>query len=369
MATPSFYEFMKAAAPANPGVPQADLGRYYRDTYQRGPSESDYRRWEADAMAANPGVAPESLRQHFGDTYGPTEPDPGDFYQGLQDAWTETKAVGGGLVGLGAAAVGANDLRDWGYQTFTDNMAEVEARAKPQYDVDYLTSQGGVGDWVDAAQYQATKFGANVAGGLGVAGLGKAVGQQIAKAGLKKAVAAATAKTVAPSAEQAAAAALARAKAAGSGAEAKLALKEARDLAAGRVAPTALPNPELARLNGMIGTAGTAGWWGGLGAQSVGMEMGSIYGQAGQKAIQQGGTLDDVDLGRVAGYGTAAGAASFANDALFGGLARVAPGFNLTKMMSAPGVGARLAKGAGVGAASGGAIMPGSSGARRSCFS
>lgn len=66
-----------------------------------------------------------------------------------------------------------------------------------------------------------------------------------------------------------------------------------------------------------------------MGAQSVGQSTGSIYGQAVDEAAMRGEGPESVDLGRVAGYGLAAGALDLAGEAVTLGAVRLGPMANL----------------------------------------
>ena len=230
-----------------------------------GPTEDDYREWESSAVERNPGAAPESLRAYFEETYGQAR-EISDVSNALADSWSETKATAAGAGGLLADTIGVDGLRDAGLESYNRNMADVQSRHRDQYDWDYLTENGTAGDWVDAVQYHANKGLASFATGFGVGVIVRGAAKYAVRKGVSNAV------------------------------------KK---------------------------KAGTAGFYAGLGGQAMSQELGEVYGSAVDEAVRTGGTVDDVNLGKVWGYGTAAGAVEFAGDALTLGAARLAPGVKL----------------------------------------
>jgi len=180
-----FHQFIQANVEANPNADTFALTEHYRQQYGVGPTEDDYNNWVERYRASAPDdpLTDDELRGTYEYKYGEVAPAPGDVSRALSDAWSETKGLGGGLVGYVGDALGLDSVRDWGYNTFQENMQDVQRNQRQQYDADYLLNEGGFGDWVDAAQYYGAKVIPSLAGGLG-AGL---VGKQIAKGVVKNA--------------------------------------------------------------------------------------------------------------------------------------------------------------------------------------
>jgi hypothetical protein len=288
MAQPSFGEWIRAAKPQNPEASDRELADYYRTTYGGGPTEDDYQSWAERARATVPDedISDEELRGSYTRRFGDIE-QVSDVSRALSDAWSEAKGLGGGLVGLAGETLGLEGVRDWGLKTYEENMRDVAARQRNAYEIDYLLENGTPGDWVDALQYHGVKGLTSLIGGLGT-GL-------VARAGAKAAV--------------------------------KRGLKEYAKDKLGRE---------------MVEKAGKRGLAAGVTGYATGQELGSVYPEAAEEAERVGG---EVDLAKVYGYGTAAGAVEgLSNLALLGlaGMGKYLPeGLRLSGL--APG-GGRFAK-------------------------
>lgn len=272
MAQNSFYDWSQATREQFPDMAGEDLASYYRENHGA-ITEDDYARWAADSRKAVPDVSDEELRSYYTQTYGEPDPVPGDAATALKDAWSEAKGIGGGVVGLVGQTLGLDGVRDWGMKTYDANMADVASRQRPQYGIDYLTEQGTVGDWVDAAQYHVTKGIPSLLSGLGAGLVGKAALQQGVKAAVK-------------------------------GASEKA-----------------------------IERAGQAGFLSGVGGYSVGQELGQIYPEAVREQVRRGGTSDDVNLPKVYGYGALSGAVETVGDVAMLGLGRLLPNGMASKLV------------------------------------
>lgn len=289
MPRPSFGDWIQAAKPLNPNASDTDLSNYYRQTYGSGPNEDDYQSWAGRAREQFPDqeIPDEALRTSYTRRFGPIE-EISDVGRALSAAGSEAKALGGGLVGLAGDTLGLEGVRDWGLQTYKENMQDVAGQQRQQYEIDYLLEKGTPGDWADALQYHGVKGLTSLIGGLGAGAVGRIAAKQAVK------------RTFGEYAKDALA-------------------KEAIEKAAGR------------------------GFAGGLGGYAVGQELGSIYPEAVEEAARTGG---DVDLAKVYGYGLAAGAVEgLSNVALMGlaGMSRfLPPGMRMTAL--APETGGRLAR-------------------------
>jgi gas vesicle protein len=226
------------------------------------------------------GLGPEKVAQVYGGGSANTK---GDFRRGVESGIDSLQATGYGLVGLAGDALErttgvGESIRDFGFEGYTRNMEEVEANSRDAYSFDGATSSPG--NFLDAAQYYAGRavpefVSAAVSGGDGAA-IGKKVISEGAEAVIKNRV---------------------------------------RRAVGDRIGDAAT--------RGAIGSAA------GIGAQSVGQSTGAIYGRAGQEATADGGTLEDVDLGRTAGYGLLSGAVESVGDIALLGAARFGPAKNL----------------------------------------
>lgn len=218
------------------------------------------------------------LRELEKQLYGTTElndnkvednSDTNAFSSGFGSAIDETQGALYGLVGLAGAGLGIDSVRDYGFEGYQRNMEEAGSYTRrtetgeDKYSWDYLSEDGDIGDWFSATGYYLGKGAGNLAGG-GIAGL---VGKQVAKQGLKAGVKGATA--------------------------------------------------------GAIATAGTVGATAGVASQAVGLSLGSTYGQAVEYQQELGNDIEDVNLGKVATFGTAAGAVEFGADLITLGMARM----------------------------------------------
>jgi hypothetical protein len=165
--------------------------------------------------------------------------------------------------------LGLDSVRDWGFEGYQRNMDDVNK----VFDQRYSFEDWGKTDLLDAAQYWSGYAIPNLATG----GLSSFVGKKIVERGIKNAV----------------------------------------DRGAKNFA-----EKEIARRirNGQLK---------GVAAQGVGLELGATYGEAGQEALGEGKTLDDVDLGDVYTYGTAAGLLETGADVATLGLARFGPAKDL----------------------------------------
>jgi hypothetical protein len=144
-------------------------------------------------------------------------------------------------------------------------------------ETDTVEGIDGVGDAVDFAQYYSGMAIPQVATALISGGVGGLVGKQVVKSAVKKKL--------------------------GDGLE-----KEAKDL---------------------LATGAKRGGYAGVGTQAIGTELGATYGQAVEEAQANGESIDDINLGRVAGYGTLAGSLELVGDVATLGLARLGPASNL----------------------------------------
>jgi hypothetical protein len=249
-----------------PGVPQAKFSR----------EEDEFVR---QVQAAIQGMSPEDAnayidraQQVYAQQFQQPEPvqappEGGDFGTGFSAGLKSLKGTGYGALGyLGAVSedvfgVG-EDLRDWGIEGYQREMGEIGQMQRPEYEWENVQTPGQLADFV---QYWSGYGAANLLGGLGTG--------QALKLGTKLGV--------------------------------KGLVKEATEE--------------------QLKKAGQRGFVAGVGTQAVGQEIGATYGEAVERALGEGKSVEDVDLGRVGIFGAAAGGLEFGTDLLTLGLLKAAP--------------------------------------------
>ena len=236
-----------------------DLRKLYPEFDQYGYTDSQVLDWVGGELGQDP--------MKLAEYYGLRDPDQGDFSRGISAGIDSTKALGYGLVGLAGDAVGVDAVRDYGIRGYQRNMDKVSINAR---ETDTVEGIDGVGDAVDFAQYYSGMAIPQAATALVSGGLGGLVGKQVVKSAVKKKL--------------------------GDGLK-----KEAKDL---------------------LATGAKRGGYAGVGTQAIGTELGATYGQAVEEAQANGESIDDINLGRVAGYGALAGSLELVGDVATLGLAR-----------------------------------------------
>lgn len=233
---------------------------------------------------------------------GGTDKDGGsDFAAGVAGGIDSLQGTAYGLVGLAGDAlertIGVGEgLRDWGFKGYQDNMAEVDDEFRDAYTWDGATSS--VSNFVDAGQYYVGRVIPDALAALGSGGLGSIAAKKVVSEGAETAI-----------------------------------KNKTKDLLGDRIG-------DKVTKEGIGSVAGVA-------TQSVAQSTGGIYGQAGEKAIAEGGTLEDVNLGKVVVGGLAAGAVETAADIATLGLAGFGAGRNLMDLANKGGKPRRvLTKGA-----------------------
>lgn len=270
----------------------SELIQYLRQQFpkldQYGYSDEEVSLWYADKTGGD--------RREVGELLGVYDPDQGNFSRGIDSAIDSTQAMGYGAGALIADTVGATDARNSMLRGYQQNMAQVEQRARPTDSYENINS---VGDALDFASYYSGYGLAQGAQAIATGGLGSLVGKQVVKQGIKR---------------------------------------QAKDL---------LSDSSQAAIQ----RGGKVGGYGGFGAQAVGTELGATYGGAVDRALETGQSIDDINLGKVYGYGTAAGLMEGVADVATAGLARVGPAKSLMQAATksrARGLASGAAKGAAV---------------------
>lgn len=227
--------------------------------------------------------------------------DGSDFVAGVSGGIDSFQGTLYGLTGLAGDAlertVGVGEgLRDWGFKGYQDNMAQVDDEFREAYTWDGATSS--VGNFIDAGQYYVGRVIPDAAAALVSGGVGAAIAK----------------------------------KAVSEGTEAVI-KNQVKDLLGDKIG-------DKVTKEGIGSVAGVA-------TQSVLQSTGGIYGQAGEKAIAEGGSLADVNLGKVVLGGLAAGAVETVADVATLGLAGFGAGRNLMDLANKGGKTRRvLTKGA-----------------------
>jgi len=212
-----------------------------------------------------------------------SEGDGSEFVAGLVGGFQSMGGTAYGLAGLAGAGlertIGVGEgLRDWGFKGYQDQMEKVDSEFRDSYTWDGATSS--VSNFVDAGAYYLGRAAPDAAAALLSGGIGAA----IAKKGISEGVEA-------------------------------VVKDKAKDLVGDALGDRV--------------TSAAIGSTTGILAQGVGQATGGIYGQAGERAIAEGGSLEDVNLGRVVGYGVLSGTLESAADIATLGLARFGPAKNL----------------------------------------
>ena len=206
--------------------------------------------------------------------FGVVDPDQGDFSRGFSAGVDSLKATGSGVVGLAGDALGIDSVRDAGIRGYERNMAETAINARETDTVEGLDSIGDVADFV---QYYSGYGIPQAASAVVSGGLGGLAGKQVVKQGVKK----------------------------------------------------KLDDGLRDQAQDLLKKGQQRGSLAGVGVQGVGSELGATYGQAVEEAQARGESIDDINLGRVATYGTAAGLLETAGDVATLGLARLGPAKDL----------------------------------------
>ena len=233
---------------------------------EKGYSDEEVAIWLADRSGRD--------RQEIGEMLGVYDPNQGDFSRGVSSAVDSTQGMAYGAGALIADTFGADNARNSMLRGYQKNMSQVELRSKPTDSYEGLNS---FGDAVDFAQYYSGYGLAQGAQAVATGGLGSLIGKQVVKQGIKR---------------------------------------QAKDL---------LSDSSQAAIT----KGGQVGGYGGFGAQAVSTELGATYGGAVDRALETGQSIDDINLGKVYGYGTAAGLMEGVADVATAGLARMGPAKSL----------------------------------------
>ena len=242
------------------------------------------------------------------------EPQPGHISTGLRSGLQSAAGTIAGTVGYLGEVAGSERLADWGYDRYQAAMEGVDERSRPQYHTSNITS---LRDMADFARYWAAYGVAQLGITAATGGLGSLAARGLARRGIERGVQEAMKRQ---SAQQLVQSELARMgpQAAGS----QLARREAEQ----RV-------QDLVR-NQILQQAGGRGFLAGAAPTTFGQTIGETYGEAREYAEEQG---TDLDLGRIAAGGIAAGAVEYVGDIATLGLARVGPGSRVVDALTGTG--------------------------------
>ena len=235
-------------------------------------SDEEVSLWYADQTGQD--------RQQVGQLLGVYDPDQSNFSRGVASGIDSSQALAYGAGALIADTVGAENLRDRALRNYQKNMAQVAQRSRP---TDTVEGIKGVGDALDFAQYYSGYGLAQGAQALASGGLGSLIGRQVVKEGIKR---------------------------------------KGKDLLKTEASQQAIQK------------GGTVGGYTGIGLQAQTTGLGSTYGGAVDKVLEEGGSLEDIDKGRAYGFGALAGAAEGIADVATLGLARFGPAKNLLDQAS-----------------------------------
>ena len=243
-----------------------DLRKLYPEFDEYGYTDKDVLEWVGAELNRDP--------LELAEYYGLRDPDQGDFSRGLSAGVDSLQGLAYGAVGLAGDAIGSDTIRDFGVDGYRRNMDAVALRAR---ETDAYEGINSFGDAVDFGQYYAAYAIPNLATTIASGGIGGLVGKQLVKKGVQSKL--------------------------------KDGLEdEAQDL---------------------VAKATKRGSTAGITTQAFGTSLGATYGQAVEQAMENGESIDDIDLGKVAGYGSLAGGVEAAADIATLGLAKLGPASNL----------------------------------------
>lgn len=306
MAVPSVDEYLNTPSAATPTRKPMSVDEYLAQT---------------DEAASYAALRPDlSLPE-------PPPEESGDFFTGLSHSMQTLGATGAGLAGLVGDVTGVESLRDWGFDKYQAMSAEMAQERKPYHSTEGVES---FGDAVDFAQYWLGYGLGQLGEAIVSGGIGAQVAKRLAKEGIEEGV---KRYVTSRGTQNAIREAAVRAQKA-TGAPFKNVLRAETAKAASRV------RSELTN------AAAKRGWLGGAAVPAYGQSLGGVYGEAGTEALARGGTLEDVDTGRVIAGGLAAGTLEFAGDILTAGAAKFGPAKNLLSGLAKTegGVASRMAK-------------------------
>ena len=243
-----------------------DLRKLYPEFDEYGYTDKDVLEWVGAELNRDP--------LELAEYYGLRDPDQGDFSRGLSAGVDSLQGLAYGAVGLAGDAIGSDTIRDFGVDGYRRNMDAVALNAR---ETDAYEGINSFGDAVDFAQYYSGYAIPQAVTALASGGIGGLVGKQVVKKGVQSKI--------------------------------KDGLEdEAQDL---------------------VAKATRRGSTAGITTQAFGTSLGATYGQAVEQAMENGESIDDIDLGKVAGYGSLAGGVEAAADIATLGLAKLGPASNL----------------------------------------
>ncbi len=243
-----------------------DLRKLYPEFDEYGYTDKDVLEWVGTELNRDP--------LELAEYYGLRDPNQGDFSRGLSAGVDSLQGLAYGAVGLAGDAIGSDTIRDFGIDGYRRNMDDVALNAR---ETDAYEGINSVGDAVDFAQYYSGYAIPQAVTAFASGGIGGLVGKQVVKKGVQSKI--------------------------------KDGLEDqAQDL---------------------VSKATKRGSTAGITTQAFGTSLGGTYGQAVEQAMENGESIDDIDLGKVAGYGSLAGGVEAAADIATLGLAKLGPASNL----------------------------------------
>ena len=243
-----------------------DLRKLYPEFDEYGYTDKDVLEWVGAELNRDP--------LELAEYYGLRDPEQGDFSRGLSAGVDSLQGLAYGAVGLAGDAIGSDTIRDFGIDGYRRNMDAVALNAR---ETDAYEGINSFGDAVDFAQYYSGYAIPQAVTALTSGGIGGLVGKQVVKKGVQSKI--------------------------------KDGLEDqAQDL---------------------VAKATKRGSTAGITTQAFGTSLGATYGQAVEQAMENGESIDDIDLGKVAGYGSLAGGVEAAADIATLGLAKLGPASNL----------------------------------------
>ena len=244
----------------------SDLRKAFPKLDEYGYTDKDIVEWAGRKTGRDP--------QEIAEYYGLRDPNQGDFSRGLSAGVDSLQGLAYGAVGLAGDAIGSDTIRGFGIDGYRRNMDAVALNAR---ETDAYEGINSFGDAVDFAQYYSGYAIPQAVTALTSGGIGGLVGKQFVKKGVQSKI--------------------------------KDGLEDqAQDL---------------------VAKATKRGSTAGITTQAFGTSLGATYGQAVEQAMENGESIDDIDLGKVAGYGSLAGGVEAAADIATLGLAKLGPASNL----------------------------------------
>ena len=224
----------------------------------------------------------------------------GALSRGVGGGLLSLRASGAGIAALAGDRIGSDRLRDWGFERYQELQERVSETMQPEQEVENVES---LGDAWQFAQYWVGYGLSQLGPTAGAGAIGSAVGRRLVRQGVDRYLQTQAARNRV------------------SAMTAQGVPQEAAENSVREVASRAMQTA--------ANRAARRGALAGSGVPSAVQQIGATYGQAGEQAIAEGGTLDDVDVGRAVAAGTAGAGLQYIGQLTQLGALGVGPGREL----------------------------------------